>query len=384
MTPAPDKTLSDWLHTHRDNSQALPDRSRGWWILPSPARPRLYIPTEPALWKAALGLMHSRTKRRLTHLLLHGMRLARRPAHLHARVPCPLDEWLGELFPQEQKFAYAVYAGTPSLFVKDTVQCLNADGKILGFVKIPRTADAAGVVVHEAWVLGELASRYPGANFHPTVLGQRDGLCLQGPPQASPFSLGSSCPGSILRNLRAGWSESFPWEHSPVRESITKATAEIRSTGASDWANTLDRAVVALENHFGHAQIPHPMSHGDFIRWNILPGPFAFDWEWAAPRLPWHDAFHFLWMPAISSKLRIQAEDLWNLWNSAQGSALRGSPDPDPDHLPLAVSYLASQLAFYGSSSPSDGHSIAGISLLQRMHTMLDGFLKRLAESPHS
>jgi hypothetical protein len=318
-------------------------------------------------------LLNTPVKRIQARLLLGGMRLMRRRPDLAGCRHCPLDSWLGEIFPNESDFNFAAYIGTQSVFVKDTIQCMDSRGRILAFLKVPRGSAAAGMVRHEAGILYELSRRFPDQDFYPKLLGQRDGQFLQAPPTRQ----GPDDPGFILERLASAWSESIRWAESPVRKKILESLPRIRDAAAPHWADSLESAVARLDRQLGNSAIAHPLSHGDFIRWNLLPGPFAFDWEWAAPRLPWHDAFHYLWMPLFSKPKPPAFGELWQIWQGPAGTKLRSKP-PESDSLSFALSYLASQFAFYAHSRSMDVNDISSNVLLRKIDSTLAESLKSL------
>lgn len=373
--PEPDHNLSRWLGTNVSKSSPTPRSGDAWWALPSKSRPRIYISTKPSAWRSSLGLVNSPQNRLLTLGLLGAKSLLRSPADWHETEPSPLRHWLAELFPEQAPFRFAIYIGTPSIFVKDTIQCMGANGKTLAFLKVPRGPSAASVVRHEAEILDQLASRFPNQNFFPKLLGRRNGQFLQAPPPPT-LAAEPTEPGKILTLLKEHWTESFTWAESPAQKTVIDSLPAIRSSGASGWADLLLAACNSLGHHYGNQPIPHPMSHGDFIRWNILPGPFAFDWEWAAPRLPWHDAFHYLWMPLFGGKKPLSAEELWNLWQGPRGLAIREGLPADPQSKLHALAYLTLQFAFYAKSCSKSGDDILSNLLLARIISTLKAYLK--------
>lgn len=375
--PEPDHNLSKWLGTNVSKSSPTPRSGDTWWALPSKTRPRIYISTKPSAWRSSLGLVNSPHNRLLTLGLLGAKSLLRSPADWHETEPSPLRHWLAELFPEQAPFRFAIYIGTPSIFVKDTIQCMGANGQTLAFLKVPRGPSAASVVRHEAEILDQLASRFPNQNFSPKLLGRRNGQFLQAPPPPT-LAAETTEPGKILTLLKEHWTESFTWAESPAQKTVIDSIPAIRSSGASEWADLLLAACNSLGHHYGNQPISHPMSHGDFIRWNILPGPFAFDWEWAAPRLPWHDAFHYLWMPLFGGKKPLSAEELWNLWQGPRGLAIREGLPADPQSKLHALAYLTLQFAFYAKSCSKSGDDILSNFLLARIVSTLKAYLKTL------
>ncbi len=342
----------------------------GWWWLPSPARPRIGVPCDPAGWAAALDLLGSSRNRRIGAVALKALRLFR--AKPHVRGPSgesPLDGWLGEIWPGVP-LRFAIYRGTPNVFVKDTIQCQTLDGSVLGYVKVPRGAEAARVVSHEAGVLELLERRFPGQNFHPCLLGRRGGLTVQSAPSGgSPRSAGK--PAAILHTLAEGLTESFLWADSPVRRDIAASVAGLDTAGYRRVADRISEALALLDRDCGDGQLHHPFSHGDFIPWNFSGGDFLFDWEWSDFRLPWHDAFHYLWMPAILSRRSFRHADLWNLWKGPVGNELRRGVPAEPGDTLFARAYLTWQASFYAAASVRNGDPPEGSGLLDRLHSLM-------------
>ncbi len=304
------------------------------------------------------------------------MRLAGRRPHLLGGSDSPLASWLGEVFPDSEGFAFAVHIGTTSIYVKDTVQCLDRKGGVLAYLKVPRGCDAFGVVRHEADILGQLAHRFSGEDFYPRLLGRRGGSFLQSAHATKPSSSADPGPGWILARLSASWQDAHPWHLSPVRGEILEALRVLRSADATGWVDILERADTALSRRFGITPIRHPLSHGDFVPWNLRPGPFAFDWEWSAPRLPWHDAFHYLWMPRILEGRAPDAGRVWAIWQSPEGAALRMDQPLCEQSGMYALGYLAWQLSFYASATVRNSETLEAFPLLTRLRDLLDQFLE--------
>lgn len=344
-------TLVEWLGL-RPASYRVQEKF-GWWGIPSANSPRWYIPTCRKRWGGALDLVPSPVKKLGFRFLLDALSLARRAAHYHGDAGSPLEEWLREIYPGEAGFGFAIYAGTPSIFVKDTVQCQDETGQTLAYLKVPRGVEAWMVVHHEAGVLEELGRRFPNEAFYPTLLGRRGGSFLQSAPPASGRSQKTINPESILSRLAAGWHEEHPWSTSPVRAAIIDAAALLQAEASADWSSPLEQASEFLSRMFGADSILHPLSHGDFVPWNLRPGPFAFDWEWAAPRLPLHDRFHYLWMPAmLRSRRPLAVARLWEIWRAYRPLTSMDEQTSSGEFVrACGVSYLAWQLSFYSAAT---------------------------------
>ena len=195
---------------------------------------------------------------------------------------------------------FALSLGNPGRLRKLTIQVMRSDGKVLGYVKIPMTREAAERVRHEAEML-EYLSKFSELRPHiPRVLfagewGQEYVLFrTAGSPLPGPAELGAFHQ-EFLKNL---WTiESFDKSGRRIVEEVGThwRTAEKRLD--SGWRD-LGRAALATANQeLSNLNVRCGVTHGDFAPWNTCICDrrlFVFDWELAETKAPHHwDIFHF-------------------------------------------------------------------------------------------
>jgi len=353
-------------------SQGIAGPTAAWWALPSARRPRLLVPCEAAAWPAALQLAGHSSRARLMPAWLRLLRLARRRPDFTSAAT-RLEPLLAG-FSSRGPFRYAVYLGTASIYAKDTVQCQDAAGRVLGYVKIPRGPGSDAAISAEVQALEMLAAALPGEAFFPRLLACHDGLHLQGPPPAGT----RQAPGtpaeadSILAVLAGHFGSSLAWSDSPVRARIAAAIDRLAAI-SHPWQGTLAAAAQRLDTVHGETPLPHVLNHGDFVPWN-LRGRFAFDWEWAHHGLAGHDALHFRWFPALCGRRAPDFDRLLTSWNEEASRLITGKPGKSAEPAlasTLPLSYLASRLAFYTTSSLENGDPPDQFPFLNRIHDFL-------------
>ena len=345
--------------------------SRGWWWFPSPKSRRVAVPCDSRGWKPALNMVETPRKRALAAILLCSYRIMRRPPHLYAAAKnCPLDRWLAEVWPGV-KLRYAIYRGTPNIFVKDSIQCQSIDGRVLGYVKVPRGLRACEAVANEASALRTLADHFPDDEFYPRILGSEWLATVQSAGPEAPQTNSLIAAGKVTGLLARKLSLDFCWQDSPEREEIVRAIAVIRTADLTDRADRLAESLAKLDAGLGDAVLPHPFSHGDLVPWNFSAGGFLFDWEWAAYRLPLHDAFHHLWMPHILGRARLESSKLQSRWSEAAAAFTNATPQLCLPVLGLlSRAYLLWQSSFYDVATLDHGDSVKGVRLLDRLHKL--------------
>ena len=365
-------SLNHWLGIPAEGSETPRHR---WWLFPSPDTPRLYLPVDRGGWPAALDLISSPKRRWVTRLALETFTLLRRPPHRSAGHGSPLDAWLSEIWPG-QSFRHAVYVGTASGFAKDTVQCQDASGRVLGYVKVPRGPRSGEAIRREADTLELLAREFPGHDFYPKLLGHRDGLTVQsGPLPGKGEGPGQAADaGQVLRLLAGVSRRPLPWPDSPDRLAITTALGHLAAAGDPERGAILAAALARLDRDFSAAPPDHVLSHGDFVPWNLRGHVLVFDWEWSGERLLWHDALHFLWFPLLLAGPVPDFGSLMARWQGEAGRALRAGaalPECPAARRASATAYLASQYSFYVSSSLLNGDSLGSFPFLTTMGKLL-------------
>ena len=303
----------------------------------------------------------------------------------------PLDSLLAPLFPKAS-LRYAVYCGTASVFEKYTVQCIDASGRAVAYVKLSRGPEAPEAILNEATVLAALAQRPDFEGAIPRVLHVAEvwecRLSVLGAPavagkRAPPFP-----PLSVARfahSLFESETRVEMWAGSPVRQSMVAAGDSLQGLGEGDAAELIRRAVGALDADFGSTPIPHGRVHGDFVPWNVrlAPNPYVFDWEWSRISLPFHDLLHFLCFPAMLRDTGgLGARDgeavphrlaLQKLMQRYAPAALPFRADDD--RWPRA--YFAQAYAFYARTTASGGASPTTHPLVRAIRARLTQSLGR-------
>jgi hypothetical protein len=338
----------------------FPDRRSGRW----------WIPTDPITWEAAATLVHGHLNRlKLRVLFATTGKFLQPSAVARSSGPTPLDRWLASAFDRPCRHI-AIYRGTPSMFAKDTVQCLDADGQVLGYAKIARAEGSLRSIEREAECLRDLAEKLPAETFFPRVFKSERGISLQSPPPAG-YRPDPSKTGEILKLLKFNFATEIPWSASPAHAKLAAAVDALRCAGFNEWADTLDAEMQFLADHLGPSPAPHWLAHGDFVPWNTI-GRFAFDWEWAGADLPWQDALHYAWFPLLSGRRQPSRSRLASAWHSTlRNFNLHSGGDPDPLNPQWARAYLAERLAFYSHSALENHDDPRQFRFLRHMHGLL-------------
>lgn len=285
-------------YTRQHRFAVLPSRAQPRWLLPLASDGRaidgfeLYTPYSPLT--------------RVLKALVVGARAtgwnvwAQRNVLVAARAPLALEKLATEVTGEKQvTFAFSV--GTPGSVQKLTVQLMDAQGAILGYMKIPLKEAAQRRLRHEAEVLHKLHS-FPQLRAHiPRVLfaGDWDGRYVLFQSAIS----GEAGPvrwthhhETFLNTLHGCAPMQLPGR--TLVQRIAQRWNHIAPRLGSSWQRIGRDALQTASHDLDSAQIACGIHHGDFVCWNTRVGPknlFVFDWESAAWETPvlW-DKFHFL------------------------------------------------------------------------------------------
>lgn len=362
------KSTEDWLSISMDASSG----TSGWWCFPPRGVPRWILPTDPASWSASSELISGNLKKRLFRgLFLFRSLFKHSPDKGKSGLPAPIDHWLEGIW-EHPPNSFAIYRGTPSIFCKDTVQCQDHRGRAIGYLKIARATHSSASIHNEARILSLLSSKLPDATFFPKILKLDDGISLQSPPPLELTSLPQTVAAkSILLILKESFYQLIPAIESPSLILLQDCATFLQKQGHQQWADTLSQQKTILSEALGPQPIPHWLSHGDFVPWN-LRGSFAFDWEWARDDLPWQDALHYQWFPLLSRRRGCSFTDLRNAWmNFASQLPTHQNQAPPPSDPIWGRAYLAQRLAFYSKSAIENRDDPASFPFLVRMHQIL-------------
>ena len=297
-TAAGAKQLERHGYTRQHRFAVLPSRTQPRWLLPLAGDGRaidgfeLYTPYSPLT--------------RLLKALVVGARAtgwnvwARRNLLVAARAPLALEKLATEVT-GEKNVTFAFSIGTPGSVQKFTIQLMDAQGAILGYMKLPLKAPAEQRLRHEAEVLQKLHT-FPHLRAHiPTVLfaGDWEGhyvlfqSAINGKPGPTRWT---NHHEEFLETLHGCAPAMLPGRK--LVQKIAQRWNQSAPRLGANWQRIGRSALKSASHDLDTAQIACGIHHGDFVSWNTRVGPkslFVFDWEsasWETPAL-W-DKFHFL------------------------------------------------------------------------------------------
>jgi hypothetical protein len=302
------KQLARQGYTRQQRFAILPSRTQPRWLLPLRSDRRaidgfeLYTP-----YSRATRLMKALVVRvRATGWegwVRHGVLVA-------ARTPLPIEKLVTEVT-GEKHLTFALSLGTPGSVQKLTVQVMRADGKILGYLKMPLKSGAERRLRHEADTVEKL-QRFAKMHAHiPRLLfaGSWDGqyLVFQSAidGEAGPLRM-TERHEEFLQNLQSCAPVMVPGRK--LVERIAQWWEKVASRLETNWQRLGREALRIATRELDSVPIACGVQHGDFAPWNTRvqsKGLILFDWEsaaWEAPVL-W-DRFHFLVQTECHLKLR--------------------------------------------------------------------------------
>lgn len=193
----------------------------------------------------------------------------------------------------------AYFTGTDGPHRKTTLQVMDANGGILGYAKLSRSAHVRPYLRNEARVLAHVAGLGLRSADIPKVLATRDDGTVTLLITDGLKSAAHSAPlvpqvehMAFLEEMRARTERLGA--HETLDELMAKVSA-LKEMAGPDWNARLARVEALLRPRA--EGIPVCMTHGDFTPWNsFLQGNrlYVFDWEYAQPAWPvGFDLAHF-------------------------------------------------------------------------------------------
>jgi peptidoglycan/xylan/chitin deacetylase (PgdA/CDA1 family) len=308
LSPSP-KLMTDLKqegYEHLRHFAALPSNSSPRWLLPIGtscgmlAATQMYFPHKRAarlLKRLFMGLIGSGWDGWLSSQVLIG-----------SQKPLPLENLVRDITGEERPI-FALSIGRQPAIRKLTVQVMNPQGEVLGYMKLPLTEAAIDRVRNEAATLERLW-KFPTLRTHiPQLLHAgtwNDSYLLF--ESALPGKLGPASLTEMHTNLlRTLWSvnrieRSGQNLVDEIGPKWNKAVVLLGSKWRELGQEVLRRSALDMDR----LTIPCGVSHGDFAPWNtrVHQGQLLlFDWEstkWVAPN-SW-DIFHFRLQAAVSLK----------------------------------------------------------------------------------
>ena len=215
------------------------------------------------------------------------------------RAPLPIESLVSEIT-GERHPAFALSLGTPGRFRKATVRVMNHEGRVVGYIKLPMTAEAVARVRHETTALDYLAT-FSSLRAHiPRVLfagkwGKRYILFQSpGPSRAVPAEF-APVQQMFLQNLRGV--DGVHRQGNSLVEEVGARWQKTEEGFDSRWRALGRTVLMTASRELGNLHIRCGITHGDFAPWNSRiseDGLFVFDWESAERQTPYlWDVFHF-------------------------------------------------------------------------------------------
>jgi len=280
----------------------------GYLAVPRSADPRLLIPLDaPGALHASIDAYAPWVLRaRIAKFLLHAAswagvaHAAADEVHLDESHLRDVRELVREVT-GEADAVFALLMGTPGRRSNLTLKAMRRDGGVLGFLKVPVTAEAVARVRHEATVLRILGRNEALSERVPKVLfaGEwGDGhLLFQSAAPGNPGPTRFAEPHQeFLRTLAAASGASRKAEE-VVEETAAEWEQGLASATDAGWRGLARFTLEEASANLAGRAVECAIMHGDFTPWNtrISAGRlFVFDWEaaeWEAPTC-W-DRFHF-------------------------------------------------------------------------------------------
>jgi thymidylate kinase len=295
--PRKDQSRKDGLRPRRLSYAVLPSENKPRWLLPLENTPttlegiRIYSPYRR---------MGSLAKALLAACIRTGWNgWVRDRIELRSPELLPIEVLVREVTGERQP-VFALMLGASPRFSKLTIQVMQPQGEILGYIKLPLAQETTERVRHEAWVLKQLWN-LPSLRPHlPRILYDgrwNDGHLLflaptegrQGPATFTELHQ------SFLQTL----SVACPREKSGdvLVEGVATQWHKVGASLGVAWGGLGDSILERTSRELHGRAIPCGITHGDFAPWNTrIAGHrlFVFDWEstaWENPIL-W-DYFHF-------------------------------------------------------------------------------------------
>jgi hypothetical protein len=276
----------------------------GFAVLPSVSRPRLLLPVD-CRRAASQGLnmyhdesLRGRLRTALARALIRiGPRRYCRKAIGFRSGPGFIGSLVRATMGEDA--VCAVWLGNPDRFWKIIVQVMRRSGEIIGYLKVPMTAESEQRVRAEARVLERLSAE--------------PGICASVPRplyaanwNGAFMLLMSACPGEINVSTPSEFHRQFLQrlhQLDPVAKPGSVLVSEVRSKcrrlaeNSDLWRAVSERALDFAADALDGRQVDCSFSHGDFAPQNTLLDNgwlYVVDWELAGPGKPsaW-DLFHF-------------------------------------------------------------------------------------------
>lgn len=274
-------------------------------ILPTFGKPRWIVPihsSSVAIASLALyqpSLLRAKYLKQLATVLIR----SRIPLFFLRAQVClkKHDEEIRQLF-KMQHLSYAIFLGTEGSHKKLTVQVMDEQAAILGYIKVSNKREIEGLIKNEAQTL-EYLSRlsisnglFPKVIFHGSVK-NRNILVLD--TLKSVYSKYQSNLSdahiNFMYEIFQKTARNAKYKESNFAKDLGERTAQLES---GRLRNSYESALNFIESEIGNQEMPFGICHRDFTPWNTFfhnDKLYVFDWEYAKKEYPpLLDMYHFI------------------------------------------------------------------------------------------
>jgi hypothetical protein len=277
-------------------------------LIPNKTNPQWIIPlTDSTLITSSLALYQPSLKKAkaLKGLMIFLARLGLAGVLIRDRLYFQRnDEGIKKIFGSGD-LTYAIFTGTEGSHRKVTVQVMDREGTILGYIKVAGDGDIDKLLDNEAEILGDLSRLEIEKGLFPKVLhkGKVKGTSI--------------LVLDTLKSTESTFSSVLNAAHVAFLSEVFLKTSEIKVFGESgfakglrsrkeasdgmlplEWEKRCARVIDYLEKTIGGRKMLFGLCHRDFTPWNTFFHEgrlYVFDWEYARKDYPpLLDVFHFI------------------------------------------------------------------------------------------
>jgi hypothetical protein len=302
----------DFLGKFDINHSQSDDRIEAFGILPSIKNPRWIIPLknrnliiaslalyQPSLLKAKL------IKKMTVLTAKSGLSevIAKDKIYLQKK-----DNFIRELF-KKDNLHYAIFTGTEGCHRKVTVQVMDEEGNILGYIKVSDNQEIDRILENETEILGDLLrleirnGLFPKVIYHGHI--NDVNILVLDTMKSTKSTFRSKLSDShvnFLSEIFQKTAQGSKYKESGFAKGFRKRLRDLEierlGDGETDRLRKLERIIDFIENQIGNERLPFGLCHRDFTPWNTFfhDGKlYVFDWEYAEREYPpLLDVFHFI------------------------------------------------------------------------------------------
>ncbi len=281
-------------NTHIETLAILPSIKNPRWIIP--LKNKELIISSLALYQPSL--LRAKLLKKMAVLAAKGglSNLAMKDRVYFQRK----DESIKKIFKRDD-LHYAFFTGTEGCHRKVTVQVMNSDGDILGYIKVSDSEDVDSLLTNETEILEDLwrldvrNGLFPGVLYHGSMKGVN--ILVLDTLKSAHSKYGSKLSDShidFLSEIFVKTSKVMEYRQSEFAGELRKRASDLEVEGLSK----LSSIVNYIEDEIGDEKLLFGICHRDFTPWNTFfhDGKlYVFDWEYAKRGYPpLLDLYHFI------------------------------------------------------------------------------------------